>query len=155
MSHDDRRDARGDEAQSVTSADPVRNFTITVDERIRALTIGAPAFALRKRRIEDLEAMHVATLVELHDKLAAKGAADIDGALEKRAASIDLSRMNDLVKTHNRWYPVEANLPMDRDGNWLVYGRIWEPETPFTAARLLAAARARIAARDASDEDAP
>lgn len=139
----------------MTSADPVRNFTISVDERIRALTIGAPAFALRKRRIEDLEAMHVATLVELHDKLAAKGAPDIDTALEKRAAAIDLARMNELVKSHNRWYPVEANLPMDRHGNWIAYGRIWEPETPFTAERLLDAARAAICARDTSDEHAP
>lgn len=152
MSHDDQsRDA----AKGLTSADPVRNFTITVEERIRAITIGAPAFALRKRRIEDLEATHVTTLVDLHDKLVEKGAANIDTALEKRAAAIDLTRMNELVKSHNRWYPVEANLPMDRNGNWLVYGRIWEPETPFTAERLLAAARAKIRARDTNDDDAP
>jgi hypothetical protein len=43
---------------------------------------------------------------------------------------------------------MEANLPMDtRTGEYLVYGRRWTPEEPWTAARLVERARAVIAAR--------
>src|SRR5688572_31393541 len=55
------------------SADPPRNFALPMEERVRALTVGAPAYALRKRRIEDLEEKMTATLVTLHDTLVAKG----------------------------------------------------------------------------------
>lgn len=137
------------------SADPPRNFTLRVDERIRALTIGVPAYASRKKHIEDLEERFVKTLVTLHDTMVAKQAklgrrdeAAIASALEAKAATIDLKKINSLVETHNRYYPVEANLGMDmRTGEYLVYGRRWLPEEPFTAARLLAQARAVIDAR--------
>ena len=125
------------------SADPIRNFTLTVDERIRALTIGAPAYAIRKRKIEDAEEQWVTTLVALREKLEAEGShpADIENALREKASKFDYKRVNELVALHNRWYPVEANLPMDSSGNYLVYGRIWSPETPFTAERILSSVR--------------
>jgi hypothetical protein len=132
------------------SADPPRNFTLDVNERIRAMTIGAPAYASRKKRIEDLDAGHVAALVALHDQLVARGrdAAAVRAALEHKVATFDLKRLNALIETHNRYYPIEANLPTDpRTGEYLVYGRTWEREPPVTAARLLDAALERIAAR--------
>lgn len=126
------------------SADPIRNFTLSVDERIRALTIGAPAYAIRKRKIEDTEEQWVTTLVALREKMRAKGAhpADIENALREKASKFDYKRLNELVALHNRWYPVEANLPMDSQSNYLVYGRVWQPETEFTAARILASVAA-------------
>jgi hypothetical protein len=138
------------------SADPPRNFTLRVDERIRALTIGVPAYASRKKHIEDLEERFVKTLVTLHDTLVAKqmkhgGRRDdaaVAVALAEKAASIDLKKLNSLVAAHNRYYPMEANLPMDmRTGEYLVYGRRWVPEEPWTAERLLACARAILDAR--------
>lgn len=137
------------------SADPPRNFTLRVDERIRALVIGPPAYALRKKQIEDLEQRFVETLVALHDALVAKqqehGAPDDDAvarALADKAASVDLRKINGLIASHNRYYPVEANLAMDtRTGEYLVYGRRWMPEEPWTSARLLERARAVIDAR--------
>jgi hypothetical protein len=132
---------RQDEPSSaLDSVDPPRNFTLGVDERIRALTIGAPAYAIRKRKIEDTEAKWVDTLVELRDKLVAKGTprVDIEGALREKAATFDYRRLNELVALHNRWYPVEANLPMDLRGRYLVYGRVWHPETELTPERILA-----------------
>ena len=127
-------------ATAFNSVDPPRNFTLGVDERIRALTIGAPAYAIRKRKIEDTEEQWVATLVELREKLEAKGAteADIERALREKAATFDYAKLNALVALHNRWYPVEANLPMDSRGRYLVYGRVWHPETDFTPERILA-----------------
>jgi hypothetical protein len=123
-----------------SSADPIRNFTLTVDERIRALTIGAPAHALRKRKIEDIEDEWVATLVDLREKLEAKGmaTADVAHVLRQKASTFDYRRVNELVAQHNRWYPVEANLRIDpKSGGYLVYGRPWHPETEFTADRIL------------------
>lgn len=131
------------------SADPPRNFTLRVDERIRALTIGVPAWAARKKQIEDLEQRFVETLVTLHDTLAAKQAAQgrheaeaLASAVVEKAASVDLRRINALIETHNRYYPIEANLAMDmRTGEYLVYGRRWLPEEPWTTERLVARVR--------------
>ena len=123
------------------SVDPPRNFTLGVDERIRALTIGPPAYAVRKRKIEDTEEKWVATLVALRENLEGRGwaKADVERALREKAATFDYRRQNELVALHNRWYPVEANLRIDpKTGEYLVYGRAWHPETEFTLERILA-----------------
>ena len=130
------------------SADPPRNFTLSVGDRVRAMTIGAPAYATRKKRIEDLEVTHVGALVALHDQLAARGrsASAIERALHDKAHGIDLGRMNELIEVHNRYYPIEANLPTNlRTGEYHVYGQRWMPEEPWTASRLLECARAILA----------
>lgn len=142
---------REDEAPSAfRSADPPRNFTLTVDERIRALTIGAPAYALRKRSIEDAERDLVAALVELHEALVTKGTAaeDVARALASKARSMDLRKLNAQIEAHNRYYPIEANLPIDpKTGGHLVYGRPWRPEEPWTAERLVERALGEVRAR--------
>ncbi|MDB4945772.1 MAG: hypothetical protein JWP97_5306 [Labilithrix sp.] len=122
------------------SADPPRNFSLNVNERVRALTIGAPAFAARKKRLEDFEEATIRLLVVLHDKLHAQGhsRAAIEDALLDRAQAVDLRPMNDVLDAHNRYYPIEANLPTDpRTGEYLLYGRRWEPDPPWTAERLV------------------
>jgi len=135
---------------TVNSADPVRNFTLTAEERIRALAIGVPAWSARKRKIEDDEARFVKDLVELYDAMVAKRKSlqQIELALISAATAFDLVKLNVLVVKHNKYYPIEANLPMDREsGGYRVHGRRWEPETPYTPARLVALARAEIAKR--------
>jgi hypothetical protein len=136
------------------SADPPRNFTLSVDDRIRALTIGAPAYATRKKHLEDLEERHVRALVALHDALVAKhaGRPDLDElvtrALHEKASTFDVKRMNTLVETHNRYYPIEANLAMDlRTGEYKIYGKRWLPEEPWSVERLVARARSVLASR--------
>jgi hypothetical protein len=136
-----------DRPSALNGADPVRNFSLSMAERVRAMAIGVPAYAARKRRIEDAEARYVAALLEIHEDLVAKGRskAAIDDALEAAAHAIDLTKVNALVVTHNRYYPIEANLPMDRRGRgYLVSGHLWEPEQPYTAERLLTLARATL-----------
>ncbi len=161
MASDDDRDrpAPRDERSpsALNSADPSRNFTLTVDERIRALTIGVPAWAARKRKIEDDQERLVGDLIELHDALAGKkhAADEIERVLLTAAAAIDLAKLNELVGSHNRYYPIEANLPMDRRGNYLVYGRVWKPEEPYSAVRLVALTRARIEERARRERDEP
>lgn len=139
----------------MNSANPIRNFTLTADERIRAMAAGVPAWAARKRKIEDDVDDYVGELLELHEELVAKKKPDfeIDLALGSAAAAFDLAKLNALVAAHNRYYPIEANLPMDRAGSgYLAYGRPWEPETPYTAQRIVALARAELARR--ADRDA-
>jgi hypothetical protein len=141
---------RGRRPTALNSADPNRNFTLSVDDRIRALTIGVPAYAARKRAIEDDEAHFVSELVTVHDTLAERGksVSEIELALASAATRFDLARLNARVEAHNRYYPIEANLPLDRRGRYLVYGRVWEREQPYTPARLVALARASIDRRD-------
>jgi hypothetical protein len=135
-----------------TSADPPRNFSLSVNERIRALTIGPPAYATRKKSIEDLVERHLETLVALYDARLAKAEPPGDDAMTKllldKAATFDLVKLNKLIATHNRYYPIEANLPVDfRTGDYLIYGRSWHPDEPWTATRFVAEARRLIDAR--------
>lgn len=141
MSSDD-----GERPTAFDSADPIRNFTLSVDERIRALTIGVPAWAARKRWIEDEEQRLVKGLVDQHDALVARGRSRDEAFLAVRtaASALDLSKLNKRVDEHNRYYPVEANLAMNREGRYLAYGHVWEPEEPFTAGRIFSAVLARL-----------
>ena len=144
------RYARRNAPTAFNSADPPRNFTLSVNDRIRAMAIGAPAYATRKKSIEDREDRFVGILVALHDSLVAKAAQATTPtqAMLDRAATFDLKRLNTLIATHNRYYPIEANLPIDwRTGGYLVYGRPWLPTESWTAERLVAQALAVIAER--------
>ena len=127
------------------TAAPARSFTLTTEERTRALIAGPPAYAVRKRRIEDLEEALVAQLAALDEAATIAHAGDAEAARAAFAAAagrIDLSRINALVDAHNRYYPCEANLPMDpKTGALLERGRPWRPLEPFTLGALLAKAR--------------
>jgi hypothetical protein len=141
----------GDRGPSaLNSADPIRNFTLSVEERVRALTSGVPAWSARKRKIEDEEARLVAELVELHDALVAKASppAAIERSLIAAAGAFDLDKLNELVLKHNRYYPIEANLPMDPRGRgYLVYGRLWQPDELYTPGRIIALVRRHLGPR--------
>jgi hypothetical protein len=54
-----------------------------------------------------------------------------------------LARLDDLIARHNRWYPIEANLPMHPRTGELVdrTGAPWRPMPPRTLDELLARAR--------------
>ena len=150
MSDSDDHEGGASRKTSFSSADPPRNFSLTVGDRIRALTIGAPAYATRKKHIEDLEAAHLRTLVAHRDTLLARGHAReaVTRAMHDRARAIDLKKLNALIASHNRYYPIEANLPVNpRTGEYLIYGRPWRPESPWTESRLVEQALAAIAAR--------
>lgn len=113
---------------------PARNFTLTVDDRVRAYTQGVPGYIRRRRRIEDLEARLLAALRTAEDPLQALGS---------KVLAADLATLNDLIARHNRYYPIEANLPIEvRTGRLLDRGVPWRPLAPVTAADLLARAAA-------------
>jgi hypothetical protein len=114
---------------------PLGNFKLSVDERLRAYTQGVPGHIRRRRRIEDLEARIVAALAaaEVPDALLAQG-----------ETAAELALLNDLITRHNRYYPIEANLPIEvRSGRLLERGVPWRPLPAATADELLARAAAQ------------
>jgi hypothetical protein len=117
---------------------PPRNFTIPLEERVRALVTGPPAYMRRKRRIEDLgEAIGQALLD-------AERATIPDVEAHRIRLGRELARLNELIAVHNRYYPCEANLPLDpQTGALLERGEPWSPLPVATFEDLLASARAR------------
>jgi hypothetical protein len=89
-----------------------------------------PSYIRRLRRIEDLEA-------RLMLKVATAGS--VAAALAEAEIVDELAQLNDLIARHNRYYPIEANLPIDvRSGRLLERGAPWRPLPSITAADLLA-----------------
>jgi hypothetical protein len=78
------------------------NFNVSQAERVRALE-GLPAHLRRLGRIEELTNQAMILAAKIHD-----GAATIAQLDEKLAV------VNRLLDLHNRYYPIEANLPIDR-----------------------------------------
>ncbi len=110
---------------------------MTTAERVRALTIGAPAWSLRRRSIETLEEGIGAELFALRSKGKSTALADLPTPTRRR-----LERLNRLIVDHNRYYPIEANLPIDPATGQLVdRGQIWTPLPSHTVDSLLARLR--------------
>lgn len=106
------------------TASPPRNFTLTGAERASALIAGPPAWAIRKRNIEDIFEELVRALRE--DKT--------------RTTKIDakIALLNTLITKHNQYYPIEANLPFDmKTGRLLEGGKPWSKMPLVTYESLL------------------
>ena len=120
---------------TVDTAAPARNFTITSDARISALVSGPPPFAVRRRRIEEIEDEVIAALCECERT----GAGSIPLAVARR-----IEEANRLIRDHNRYYPVERNLPTDpATGGLLEMGEPWLPTPALTIDGLRARAHDR------------
>jgi hypothetical protein len=120
------------EARVSDTSTPPRNFKLSLDDRLRAYVQGVPGFMRRRRRIEDLEARLTAALAAAESPVTAVSSAEL---------AADLAVLNDLIGRHNRYYPIEANLPIDvRTGRLMDRGAPWRPLPPVTAAELLARA---------------
>ncbi len=117
------------------------NFKITLADRVRAAG-GLPAHIRRKRRIEDLEEATLLALDELYEEALAEAGEDATRAsvaFEAAARQVDLRLLNDLVDRHNRWYPIEANLPIDvATGKLTAAGELWQPLEQATCEGFIA-----------------
>ena len=95
-----------------------RNFT--ADPGSYLASLGGPLpYMTRLREIDRLTAEHEEALAAVREQVR-------DGAeWAAVVAAWDFGDVNDLIDRHNRWYPVEARLPMDpRTGDYaLVNGR--------------------------------
>lgn len=116
---------------------------------------GPLPYMLRLRSIEEQTAEHEAALADAWHALADEcdgDAARFSRRWRSAARRVAFGEINDLIDRHNRWYPIESNLPMDpRTGDYaLVNGRDyrlppldadWVLERyPPTLERVLAAA---------------
>ena len=112
------------------SMDLPMNFKVSLADRVRAAA-GVPAHIRRKRRIEDLEEAILLALDELYEEVLAETQGDqsqAEAVFDKRAREVDLRLLNDLIGRHNRWYPIEANLPTDvHTGKLMMGGAPWSP----------------------------
>jgi len=122
-------------AQLIDTVAPPRNFTLSIEERLRAYAQGAPGYIRRKRRIEDLEERLIRQLAAALVPSKAAASAEVVA---------DLALLNDLIAKHNRYYPIEANLPIDVQTRRLVErgGTPWRPLPAVTLADVLARAAA-------------
>jgi len=111
------------------------NFKISLDARVRAAA-GVPAYMRRKRRIEDLEEALRQALTEVYQEALEEREGDEAAAravMVETAKAMDLGLLNDLIERHNKWYPIEANLPTDPQTNeFMIVGRPWASEEPRT-----------------------
>jgi hypothetical protein len=114
-----------------------RNFSVSTSERVRALVGGPPAYMLRRRRIEDLEAWIIGAIRAWEDKTQARLDPDAVPAVLKRA----IVSLRKLVEAHNEYYPIEANLPIDpKTGELVELGKRWLPKPVPTLDDLVARA---------------
>ena len=123
------------------SIDPPRNFTISLEDRVRAMAAGAPAYARRKRRIEDALARYERTLRDVAEACMLAGADDetLVRTVTTRAHRLDIAKTNELSASHNRYFPSEANLPLDpRTGAYLHMGEPFRPEPLIDVGSLVA-----------------
>ena len=92
-------------------------------------SVGGPLpYMLRLRSIEEQTAEHEAALADAWHALADEcdgDAARFSRRWRSAARRVVFGEINDLIDRHNRWYPIESNLPMDpRTGDYaLVNGR--------------------------------
>ena len=95
----------------------VPSALICFQDRVKALAVGgAPAWSRRLKRIHDLTLAPPPcfrpTGTRWPRKPGATDRASLPPASARRAASTS-SQINELVERHNRYFPAEANLPMD------------------------------------------
>lgn len=97
---------------------------LTTAERVHAMAIGVPAWARRRKRIEELRV--------LIGRLARAGRVP--------DAEREFAELLKLVDAHNRWYPIEANLPLDPITSRLMDGGTpWRPMPKPSFEELIAA----------------
>ena len=85
----------------------LRNFRPDASSYLASLG-GPPPYMARLREIATLTAAHEQALAEEYEALFG----DLP-AWRELAESWDFGEVNDLIDRHNRWYPIEARLPMD------------------------------------------
>lgn len=137
---DDKRTGDGRPPLEETLAPP-RNFFISTADRVRAAG-GPHAYMRRRRHIEDLSAaLHHAVAAAI-----ARAGGDVEAArralheLEGHGPSVKaLRELNRLIADHNRYYPIEANLPLDPVTRLeLDQGRPYKPLAAVTLSDVIA-----------------
>lgn len=95
----------------------VPSSLISLQDRVKALAVGgAPAWSRRLKRIHDLTNAVTVRLAEEWRATASAARGDrarFAAAWTRHAEAYDFAEVNELIARHNRYFPAEANLPMD------------------------------------------
>ena len=120
---------------------PLRLRNFSPDAAGYLASLGGPLpYMTRLHEIEAMTSAHERALAVARERLAEEVPAErLDDAWRAEVARWSFDEVNDLIDRHNRWYPVEARLPMDpRRGDYaLVNGRDYR-RRPLDAAWALA-----------------
>jgi hypothetical protein len=97
------------------------------EKRFAAMAMGgAPAWAVRLKKIETLTDALIADLAERWTSIAWQHRAQpgsFTSAWREALGRLDFSMVNELIRRHNRYFPAEANLPMSpRTGDYIGWG---------------------------------
>ncbi len=116
---------------------------ISTADRVRALAVGgAPAWSRRLKRIHDLTVALTTQLQADWHRVArsARGNAERFATDWRRHANaISFVEVNELIARHNRYFPAEANLPMDvRTHDYVAFGGGDYRQYPLDATWVLA-----------------
>jgi hypothetical protein len=107
-------------------------------ERIQALVTGPPAYVHRRKRMEDLEVSILRAIRSYEAKSGARVTPDSPPDGVRRS----LALLHQLIEAHNKYYPIEAALPIDSiTGELLDWGKPWVPMPIPTLEELIARAR--------------
>jgi hypothetical protein len=116
-----------------STATPARNFSLSLEERVGAILSGPPRYALRLRRLEELQTKIIGAL---RDEGIDRGDS-IPIALAK-----SIEDLNRLIAEHNEYYPIERGLALDvATGELMEMGVRWRPKATMTLEALQRAAR--------------
>jgi hypothetical protein len=87
---------------------------------------GAPAWAVRLKKIETHTDAHLADLLDRWTSIAYRFRAQPEQfapAWREHLEQLDFGVVNELIRRHNRYFPAEANLPMSpRTGDYVGWG---------------------------------
>jgi len=119
---------------------PQVNFDVPLEQKVRA-AMGPPPYAIRAKYIEDSTENLVRDLAAQWRRVAT----GCRGERQKFAAiwrslveAIDLAPLNALIKEHNTFYPIEANLQADPEtGRVMIGATVWRPKKKLSPAQLL------------------
>jgi len=103
----------------------LRNFSPRADAYLAA-TRGPRPYMLRLREIEKQRARQAEELGESWHTLADECGRNADAFVRRwveLVSAVSFDEVNDLIERHNRWYPIESELPMDpRTGDYVLVG---------------------------------
>lgn len=103
--------------------------------------LGPPGWALRLKQIHDLRTALTATLDAAwadHARRWQGRPQEFAGRWHAYLAKVDVAALNTLIKKHNEWYPIEAQLPIVYPtGEYHIPTGIEYPQKPITGDALL------------------
>lgn len=115
-------------------------FTISLEATVAGM-MGPPAWAKRLKRIHDLaETLHTEALEAWREHVRRFGRKPDEFTARWRAhlLKLDLAPLNQAIRDHNEYYPIEARLPINRiTGRYELPSGMEHPKAVVTVADLL------------------